>query len=165
MANLYAIPIIITITAFYLILFKLFWNVNDLKSVLDYNLILYLIVIAAGCFLHEIIHWLTFKTAGKINKADLKFGFQYKTLTPYVHCHVPVTIRIYRLSLWMPFLILGGILVVLSLLLNEFGLFLLSFLFCCLSGGDLLILFMLMNTDKRSLIIDHSSKCGCIVFH
>lgn len=55
-------------------------------------------------FLHEVLHALGFLIFGKLGIKSLRFGFDFKHLNLYCGINTPVTIRIWRIVLILPFI-------------------------------------------------------------
>lgn len=65
---------------------------------------------------HELIHGITWMIVAKCSWSDIKFGVMWKKLcTPYCHCKVPMNVNQYSLALLMPFIVLGVLPSLLSL--------------------------------------------------
>ncbi|MGB8982736.1 MAG: DUF3267 domain-containing protein, partial [Anaerolineales bacterium] len=71
------------------------------------NLAALVIAIAASIVVHELIHGIAWTIAGRKPFSTVKFGFQWKTITPYAHLKEPIEINAYRIGAFMPGLILG----------------------------------------------------------
>lgn len=165
-ANLYAIPIVMisivgSLGSFIYIhgwaAFK-----DGFVSIYLY-LPIFLIVFILGTFLHEILHAASFLIFGKLNIKQIKIGIQWKILTPYAHCKVPIKAKVYRVALLMPAIILGFLPLVISWIWGWSWLAVYGTLFIILAGGDLLVLWIIRALDSNDLVKDHPSKCGCII--
>lgn len=127
------------------------------------NVLWAIICMLAGIMAHELIHgivWLYF--AGKKNE-HFKFGFNWKTLTPYAHCKEPMDVTSYRLGAAAPGLILGIVPYLIGLIAGNpivtiFGLF-----FSMAASGDALILWILRNVEKGKQVEDHPTRVGCYI--
>jgi len=93
----------------------------------------------------------------------VKFGFQWKTLTPYAHLKEPMEVNVYRISILMPGLLLGILPYLLSLLRADANLFWFSLIHTSAAGGDFLILWLIRNVKAGSLVEDHPTNAGCYV--
>ena len=167
-ANLYAVPIAFLSVAISLIPFLLIWQPANIKVFFTSPFLrmpIYIPFLIIGIFLHEIIHAAVFIIIARVFLTDIKFGFQKKTFTPYVHCRIPVRTNLYRISLIAPALILGIIPAFIAIIFGQSWLLIYSLIFLIGAGGDLLILWLLRKTDKDSLVQDHPTRCGCTVFN
>jgi len=163
-ANLYAIPLAIFIIAALYIPFILIWSVTPLMKVLYspfISLKVFLPVFILLALLYEIIHWLAFRWAGKIDATHLKIGFQWKTLTPYAHCDASMPAYAYRISLILPALLLGIIPSIVALIFGISWLLIYGIIFTIVGGGDFIILWLIRKVKKDQLLQDHPSRCGC----
>jgi len=159
----FALPVIL-LAAIYLFI----WGFDDTSALLSSfkiksNAVWAMVGFLAGILAHELIHgfvWMYF--AGKKN-VHIKFGMNWKTLTPYAHCTEPMDIRPYRLGAAAPGIILGIIPYLIGLIAGNpiiaiFGLF-----FSFAASGDALILWTLRKVEKGKLVEDHPTKAGCYV--
>lgn len=127
------------------------------------NFLFFLPAVLVGIVVHEVVHALTWGIFGGHGLQSVRIGFQWKTMTPFAHCMVPITARSYRLGAAMPGLLTG----VLPALagswagmpeLAGFGWFM---TFC--AGGDLLVLMLLRGVPADALVEDHPTRAGCRV--
>jgi hypothetical protein len=165
-ANLYAIPIVFVSFLIFIIPYYSIWKPISLKDFfsspyLDFRI--YIPSLLVGIILHELIHAAAFVFIVKVPKASIKFGFQKKTITPYVHCKIPVKVSLYRITLLAPGLLLGILPGIISIVTEQAWLLIYSIIFLIGSGGDFLILWMLRNTMKNKLVQDHPTRCGCVI--
>lgn len=136
---------------------------NNEKMELTWNYALFLVIVLAGIIIHEIIHGITWMIFGKKSSDMIKFGFQWKTLTPYAHVKEPIEVNAYRIGAFMPGLIVGIIPFILSLIMGDGNLFWFSVIHTTAAGGDWLILWTLRNVKRGALVEDHPSQAGCYV--
>ncbi len=82
---------------FLLYLYDRRWGA-DLKI----NLLYFIPILAAitifGSIPRELIHGFTWTYFGHKPLNAIKFGFQWKTLPPYAHCHEPMDVNAYRIG-------------------------------------------------------------------
>ena len=122
-----------------------------------------IIAVLLGIVIHEWIHGFSWMIFGHKSFSAIKFGFQWKTLTPYAHLKEPVEVNAYRLGAFIPGFILGILTYVLSLVLRNGDLFWFSLLHASASGGDWLILWLIRNIKSGVLVEDHPTQAGCYV--
>ena len=142
-------------------IFVLSQEVEDIE--LTFNPALLMIAIILGIATHEIIHGLSWMVFGHKPLSVIKFGFQWKTLTPYAHLKEPVEVNVYRIGTFMPGFILGILPYVLSLLFNDGNLFWLGLVHTAGAGGDWLVLWLIRNVKSGTLVEDHPTNAGCYV--
>jgi hypothetical protein len=116
-----------------------------------------------GVPLHELIHGLTWVSLSESDMGDIKFGFQWKTLTPYAHLMVPIEANAYRWGALMPALVLGLFPYALGFWKGDGWLAVLGIFYVFAAGGDLLVLWLLRRVDRRARVEDHPSRAGCYV--
>ncbi|MEM8559095.1 MAG: DUF3267 domain-containing protein [Bacteroidota bacterium] len=117
-----------------------------------------------GIVVHEALHGLAWKTAAKLPWSAISFGVNWKALTPYAHCNVPMPARAYRIGAATPGVVLGVVPVVVALAIGSgpwavFGTF-----FTIAAGGDALILWLIRNVPDSWLVEDHPTQAGCYVY-
>ena len=127
------------------------------------NVIWILIGILAGIIVHELIHGFAWMQFGNKKSGQIKFGINWKTLTPYAHCTEPMEVEAYRIGAAAPGIILGLIpyligLVAGNLIVAFFGLF-----FCFAASGDALILWTIRGVESGKQVEDHPTRAGCYI--
>ncbi|GAA4406514.1 hypothetical protein GCM10023187_26040 [Nibrella viscosa] len=158
----FALPITLALAAFY----ATRWGAAALKlgfSQTTCSLPTFLVVLFGGVVMHEALHGLTWAFFGRKPLRTIKFGFQWKTLTPYAHSREPLEINAYRLGTGMPGFVLGILPWLMALLtgthwLAAFGLF-----FTLVAGGDMLILWLTRHVKAGRRVADHPTEAGCSV--
>ena len=133
------------------------------KMETTWNFILLLAAVLLGVILHEFVHGITWVIFGYKPFSAIKFGFQWKTLTPYAHLKEPVEVNAYRIGAFMPGFILGILTYLLSLLLGDGNLFWFSLVHTSAAGGDWLILWLIRNVKAGMQVEDHPTNAGCYV--
>lgn len=122
-----------------------------------------LVFIVLGIVLHELIHGITWMIAGQKPFSAIKFGFQWKSITPYAHLKEPIEVNAYRLGGFMPGFILGILPYILSILSANGNLFWFSLVHTSAAGGDFLILWLIRNVRGGAQVEDHPTNAGCYV--
>jgi hypothetical protein len=122
-----------------------------------------LIAVMLGVVVHELIHAMSWMIFGHKPFSAVKFGFQWKTITPYAHLKGPVEVNAYRIGGFMPGFILGILPYILSLVLGDGNLFWFSLVHTATAGGDWLILWLIRNVKAGTLVEDHPTHAGCFV--
>lgn len=144
--------------------FAIFFLTQEVGNVgLAFNPVLLMLAVILGIATHEIIHGLSWMVFGHKPLSVIKFGFQWKTLTPYAHLLEPVEVSAYRIGTFMPGFILGIFPYVLSLLLNDGNLFWFSLFHTAGAGGDWLVLWLIRKVKRGTLVEDHPTHAGCYV--
>ena len=122
-----------------------------------------IVIVLVGVVTHELIHGLSWMIFGNKPFSAIKFGFQWKTFTPYAHLKEPVEVNAYRLGAFMPGFILGILVYMLSLVVGDGNLFWFSLIHTSAAGGDWLILCLLRNVRAGTQVEDHPTNAGCYV--
>ena len=127
------------------------------------HIVLGLLVLAVGVVGHELLHVWAWRLAGRVPKDTVRLGFQWKTITPYAHCTVPMAARAYRIGAMTPGIVLGVLPALIGLALGGGVVFLFGLLFTLAAGGDALILWLLRDVPPEWLVEDHPTRAGCLV--
>ena len=132
---------------------------------LNINLLYFIPILAAilvlGSIIHELIHGFTWAYFGHKPLSAIKFGFQWKTLTPYVHCRGPMEVQAYRLGGVMPLLVMGILPSLIGIGMGNGWIMFFGFLFTIGAGGDMLVLWLIRGAKAGQLVEDHPSQVGC----
>lgn len=160
-ANLVVLVFGIPVAVLQFALFSFLHRDTDLS--LTWNSLVFLAVLIAGVVFHELIHGMTWVSAGRKPWSSIKFGFQAATLTPYCHLKEPVEINAYRIGAFMPGFILGILPFFISLASGDTNLFWFSLVHTSAAGGDWLILWLIRNIQAGVLVEDHPSRAGCYI--
>jgi len=166
-ANLYAIPFSIIILFLFAFPNILIWGFNDLRKVFYtpyFKIPVFLLIMVLGVFAHELIHALGFKVFGKIDSANIKLGFQWKSITPYATCRKPMKAKDYRLSCLAPVVILGMVPGIIATLFRLNWLLIYATIFSIASIGDIIIFWMIRKVKSGQLVQDHEFRAGCCVY-
>lgn len=120
-------------------------------------------VMLIGVVSHELIHGYTAIWYGGIRRQDAKFGVQWKTVTPYFHSTVPLSVQKYRWVVVMPLLLLGLLPYVVALLTGNIWLAAFGIFFILAASGDVMILWLMRHLPPDERVQDHPTKVGLIV--
>jgi len=160
-----AIPIAVLLAAFYFWIWKNSPTDNIIDSFFFSNFVLYAIVsFTLGTALHELIHGLLFAKYAKNGFKSVKFGVNWKTLTPYCHCSEPLQVKHYILVSIMPAIILGFIPYIIGIVIGSEALFLFGTLFTVVAVGDFIMVFLLLRENKNAWVQDLPDEVGCIIY-
>ena len=144
--------------------FMLFIGLHGIEGMNPTSNVLLLIgAVIAGVVVHELIHGFSWVIFGGKPFSSVKFGFQWKTFTPYAHLTEPVEVNAYRLGGFLPGFILGMLTFVLSLVFGSGDLFWFSLIHTSAAGGDWLVLWLLRHVKAGMLVEDHPTNAGCYV--
>jgi hypothetical protein len=120
--------------------------------------------IVGGILLHELIHGISWMLFGRKPIRTIRFGVQWKTVTPYAHCNEPMPASAYRWGAAMPGILLGLVPAALGLATGNGGLTLYGTIFLVAASGDFIILWLLRSIPGNILVEDHPAKAGCYVY-
>lgn len=160
-ANVVVIFITIPVVMLQFAIFILLHGMEALEP--TWNSVFLIVVVLLGVVFHELIHGISWVIFGRKPFSAIRFGFQWKTLTPYAHLKEPVEVNAYRLGAFMPGFILGILTYILSLILADGNLFWFSLIHTSAAGGDWLILWLIRNVQAGMQVEDHLTHAGCYV--
>lgn len=160
-ANMIVLFVSLPVVILQFVLFLLLHGAEGLKPA--WSTALLMIAILLGIVIHEIIHGISWMIFGHKPFSSIRFGVQWKTLTPYAHLKEPVEVNAYRLGAFLPGFILGILPYGLSLLSGNGDLFWFSLVHTSAAGGDWLILWLIRNIKAGMQVEDHPTNAGCYV--
>jgi hypothetical protein len=165
-ANIISLFLAIPLVIVPVVIFTLVWSGErlfvGLASIFDRPFLLiggFVVLIVV----HELIHGLTWQFVSKAGRTDIKYGFQWKTITPYAHLKIPIDVNPYRWGAIMPGIVLGFMPAILGLIIGNGALYIVGVFMSFAASGDLLILFLLRGVQSPALIEDHPTRAGCTV--
>jgi hypothetical protein len=126
-----------------------------------YFILILVAILVMGSIIHELIHGFTWAYFGHKPFNAIKFGFQWKTLTPYAHCREPMEVQAYRLGGVMPLLALGILPALIGIGTGNGWFMFFGFLFTIGAGGDMLVLWLIRGVKSGQLVEDHPTQAGC----
>jgi hypothetical protein len=141
------------------------WGLDGIATLFrspDTGIIL-LLALGVGVVVHEGLHALAWARAARLPLRAIRFGFDWKTITPYAHCTVPITARAYRIGAATPLLAIGVLPAIISLFNGDAALLAFSLFFIFAAGGDMLILWLIRDVHPDALVEDHPTRAGCLV--
>jgi hypothetical protein len=112
---------------------------------------------------HELLHAAGFAWIARVPRTAIRFGVQWKTLTPYAHCRVPVAAFQYRAAVALPGLLLGIVPCIIALAIGSGWLLIWGILMTMAAGGDVAILWAIRSAPSSAEILDHPDKGGCLI--
>jgi hypothetical protein len=160
-ANILVLFISIPVVILQFAVFILLYGTKKLEP--TWNSVILIAVVLLGVILHELLHGISWVIFGRKPFSAIKFGFQWKTFTPYAHLKEPVEINAYRLGAFLPGFILGILTYILSLALRNGNFFWFSLFQTSAAGGDWLILWLIRNVQAGMQVEDHPTNAGCYV--
>lgn len=166
--NVWTARLTFSLTFFSLLSFFSFWGYSQSFSTLgDFNdsflewvisfsvaFFLFLLSIAFGSVLHELIHALFFLPFVSYKLEKLRFGFLKEKMALYVHLKDPISINGFRIGLIMPVLILGVFPIILGLFYGVLSILLFGIVLTVAAVGDLLLLYKTRRLHSDFLIQD-----------
>ncbi|OFX85683.1 MAG: hypothetical protein A2W99_06120 [Bacteroidetes bacterium GWF2_33_16] len=162
--NLIAIFMIIPILIIFLVPYLLLWNFDILK--IGYKLFLknIFLLVFVGIILHELLHGITWAILTKKGFNQIKFGINWKYLSPYTHFKEPLKIKYYLAGALMPLIILGIIPAVYGIIMGDGFFLIFGIFFTWAAAGDIISSIRLLRLPMNIFVQDHPKELGFIVF-
>jgi hypothetical protein len=160
-ANVVVMFITIPVVILQFAIFILLHGMENLEP--TWNSVVLIVAVLLGVVIHELIHGISWVIFGHKPFSAIKFGFQWKTLTPYAHLKESVEVNAYRLGAFLPGFILGILTYILSLAFGNGNLFWFSLMHTSAAGGDWLILWLIRKVQAGMQVEDHPTNAGCYV--
>lgn len=146
-------------------LFVTVWGFEPITAAKEMLLPWYFIsIFLVGIVIHELIHGVSWMAAGRLSLRQIKFGFYWKTVTPYAHCKVPISKRAYLIGTVMPAIVLGFLPFGISLVTGDGWTALFGILFTFAAVGDFLIVWLIRSVPWDRQVGDHPTRVGCFVY-
>lgn len=111
-ANVVVIIISLPVAILQFAIFSIVHGVEKMET--TWGLVLFLVVLLLGVVVHELIHGIAWVLFGRKVFSAIKFGFQWKTLTPYAHLKEPVEVNAYPMGAFMPGFVIGILIYIFS---------------------------------------------------
>lgn len=165
-ANLLAFLTAAPFAVVFLFIYSFIWKGFYVEIKSPYGLIVGWLFLLLSIPVHEFLHGFTWQFFCKERWKSIKFGVFWSKLTPYCHCKEALKVKEYLIALLMPFLVLGIIPGILSIILESPFMLLFSAFSILGAGGDTTIAIKLFKyrKDKSALILDHPTECGFVAF-
>ena len=122
-----------------------------------------LAVFVGSVVVHEALHAVGMLLIARAPRGAIHFGVDRATLTPYAGCRTPMTARAYRGVVGLPGLVLGVIPWVAALVTGSGYLLAFALWMLAAAGGDALVLWVIRSLPGDARVMDHPSRCGCVV--
>lgn len=111
---------------------------------------------------HEVVHAIGWKVSSGLAWRDFKFGFLWKSLSPYCHAKKPMPVMAYRIGAALPGIVTGVLPLLVALLTGDGTLAVISAVMISAAVGDIYVLWSVRNVPDNAELIDHPSQAGCI---
>jgi len=142
-------------------LYILFGSKDSFLASSTFIIVVFLIL----AILHEFLHAIGFILFSDVGWKDIKFGIIWKGLMPYVYSKVPISKSAYRIAILLPGTTLGIVPLVCGMIFTNVLIAFVGAVMTGVSGGDLLIIWMLRSIPSERKILDHPSECGFILIN
>ncbi|HET8623541.1 MAG TPA: DUF3267 domain-containing protein [Gemmatimonadales bacterium] len=115
-----------------------------------------------GIVAHELIHGLAWALAGRLPLQAIRFGMNWKALSPHAQCTMPLPASAYRRGAAAPSLVLGLVPAIAGSLFGEGGVAAFGWLMIIGAGGDIVVLWLLRKLPGHVRVEDHPTRAGCV---
>lgn len=126
-----------------------------------------LLLIVGGFFAlviaHEVVHAVGWMVFGGVPPAEIRFGLDRATLSPYAHARTAMPATGYRIGAALPLLLTGILPWLAALLLGSPPLAALSAVLISAAIGDLYVLWVIREVPGGAQVLDHPAQAGCYV--
>ncbi len=136
--------------------------VIDLFSLFDYP-VLFVIGLAAGIFLHELLHGIPAAMFIKSGFKSVRFGVYWKYLTPYTHFKEALPLKKYKIVLLTPGILLGIIPGIAGIVMQNFDVMMFGVVFTIGALGDYMVYKQVKRMNNNTLVKDHPKGMGLIL--
>ena len=160
--NLITVIMIIPITVLILLPFILIWGYETFKIGKDIFIDYFLLILLGGIIIHELLHGLTWGYFASNGFKSIKYGIEWKFLTPYCHCKEPLKVKYYKIGVVMPLIVMGIIPSIIGLIFGYGEVLCFGIFFTWAAGGDIITVFMLRKLESDVYVSDHPKKMGFI---
>lgn len=158
--NLLAIVLIVPIAIVSILPFIVFWDYETLANGWSNFRVWIFLYLLLGIVVHELLHGITWSLFAKGGFKTIKFGVNWKYLTPYCHCNVPLKVKHYAIGGAMPLIVMGIIPILIAFVIGSGALLCFGIFFSWAAGGDIISLFMLRKLNRNTYVSDHPDKMG-----
>lgn len=123
---------------------------------------LFILALAVGSLIHELIHALAFLPFLQSGLNALKFGYLKEKLALYVHIKEPISVTGFRIGVVMPAVILGVFPMVLGLLYGYLSVLLFGIFMTVAAVGDVLLLAKTVHLHSGYMITDQPDDIAVV---
>lgn len=114
-----------------------------------------------GVVVHELLHAITWRLAGRLPAGSVGFGVNWRVLMPFAHPRLPMPARAYAFGAAVPGVVLGLVPAVAGVASGAGPWSGWGAIFTAAAAGDLLVLHSLRDVPGEALVRDHPTRVGC----
>ena len=122
-----------------------------------WDILIAILCVVMGYFIHELVHATAFMIVG-VRYKNVKFGYDIKKMIIFCSASQPITKGRYKFVLIAPFVILGLIPYILSIIFLNYPYLFFSSLMIGASAGDLTMLSKLLKLKGDFMVLDHPTE-------
>ena len=166
-ANVHAfivvLPFIVILIGLYIYIWKDRNFISELFSLEPQYFSIFLLAIFLLIFIRQLIYGLSWQFFGNKKSNAIRYGINWKNMTPYTYCRVPIEVKAYKLGFAMPGIILGLLPAFIGIVTGNAVIFVFGLFGVLAAGVDILILWLIRNVKAGLLVEDHPTRAGCYV--
>jgi hypothetical protein len=164
-ANVLGIPLFLVLAAAVVVPYGVVWG--WVKLFLAFNEFMnvqrFLPAIVAGTILHEGLHGAGWAFFGRLPFRTIRYGFNWRTVTPFAHCPVALPASAYRAGTALPGIALGLFPALAAVVTGNGFMIIFAAFFLGAASGDLLCLWIMRPIPASTPVRDHPTRAGCLV--
>lgn len=160
LANILSIPFLLLYGGISGFAYFKVWHSFEWSSVA--NALWLLVAIVVGIVVHELVHGLTWLVVTRKSFSHLAFGLMAGAA--YCHIDVPMRKRPYIIGAVMPLLLMGILPTVIAIAIGSAFWLVFGVIFTVCAIGDIMIMWKIRREPADTLIYDHPTEGGCIVY-
>jgi hypothetical protein len=112
---------------------------------------------------HEGFHAVGWKYWGELPWRAIKLGIMWEALAPYAHATQPMRVDAYRLGTVLPGIMTGLVPYVMTLVIGNGVMVIVSAVMISGAIGDLYVLWLIRELPPDAMVMDHPKNVGCVV--
>ena len=166
MGKAYVFSVLLLIPLFF-IGYGAYYLVHHTAGFFSYGILAFVLIFVVLIVVHELIHGVSWSFFTPHGFKDVEFGIMKPSMSPYCTCLVPLKKGQYIFGTVMPLAVLGIIPMIVSIIIGNPGILLMSILMAGSAAGDIMIIQSVLaykSSAKEIVYMDHPTEAGCVVF-
>ena len=166
MGKAYVFSVLLLIPLF-IIGYGAYYLVHHTAGFFSYGILAFVLIFVVLIVVHELIHGVSWSFFTPHGFKDVEFGIMKPSMSPYCTCLVPLKKGQYIFGTVMPLAVLGIIPMIVSIIIGNPGILLMSILMAGSAAGDIMIIQSVLaykSSAKEIVYMDHPTEAGCVVF-
>jgi hypothetical protein len=152
-ANIVACLLLVLLVGMYILI----WPLEGLSS---WEPIVGIVLVLAGMVVHEYVHAVSFWKIGKVSWESITISSQLSKGVLTCHTDKEMKVNAYRVSLLAPFIVLGLIPYIVSIILGIYWLAFFGIFMIAGCTGDFYMVWILRKVNGNDWVKDHPTEMG-----